>query len=95
MLVINIYYRGKNCSAKAFVEEMESSGIADMVRAEEGNLRYEYFFSAKDKETVLLIDGWRSEEALDFPHKSPMMTKIAELRKKYGLSMRVERYETP
>lgn len=92
-LVINIYYTGKNGNAKKFVEEMVSSGTVDLIRAEEGNERYEYFFSMDDKETVLLIDSWKDQQALDIHHKSEMMNKIAELRKKYHLQMRVERFD--
>ena len=36
---------------------MESSGIADAIRTEKGNLRYEYFQPINDQETVLLIDS--------------------------------------
>ena len=71
---------------------MVKSGVVARVRAEEGNLRYEYFFPMEDPETVLLIDQWRDQEALDFHHKSPMMDEIARLRTKYGLRLRVERY---
>ena len=46
----------------------------------------------EDPETVLLIDRWRDQEVLDFHHKSPMMDKIATLRDKYKLRLRVERY---
>lgn len=91
-LVINIYYTGKNGSAKMFAEEMVSSGIVDKVRAEEGNERYEYFFPMEDEETVMLIDKWKSMEALDLHHKSDMMKEIANLRNKYELKMRVERF---
>ncbi len=45
-----------------------------------------------DPETVLLIDRWRDQQALDAHHKSEMMEEIAALRKKYALRMRVERY---
>ena len=45
-----------------------------------------------DPETVLLIDAWESEEALDFHHKSPMMQEIAALREKYHLKMRVQKF---
>jgi quinol monooxygenase YgiN len=62
------------------------------VRAEEGNERYEYFFPMDDLETVLLIDRWRNQEALDFHHKTPMMSEITALREKYKLRLRVERY---
>ena len=91
-LTINIYYTGENGTAKEFAEEMVSSGIVDRVRAEKGNLRYNYFFPMDDPETVLLIDRWESKEALDEHHKSPMMKEIADLRDKYHLHMKVEQY---
>ena len=68
-ITINIYYKGENGNAKKFAEEMVSSGIVNRVRAEAGNLKYEYFFPMDDSETVLLIDRWKNEEALDINHK--------------------------
>ncbi|MDY6342559.1 MAG: antibiotic biosynthesis monooxygenase, partial [Lachnospiraceae bacterium] len=50
-LTVNLYYTGSNGSARRFAEEMESSGIAAAIRAEEGNERYEYFFPMNDPET--------------------------------------------
>ena len=91
-LIVNIYYTGKNGSAKKFAEEMMSSGIVDRIRAEDGNERYEYFFPMEDEKTVLLIDKWRNQEALDLHHKSDMMKQIANLREKYSLCMRVEKF---
>ena len=91
-LVVNLYYTGKNGSARKFAEEMVASGIVEQIRAEEGNERYEYFFPMEDPETVLLIDKWRDQAALDFHHKTPMMAQIAALREKYHLRLRVERY---
>ncbi len=92
MITANLYYTGTNGNAWKFAEEMENSGTADRIRAEKGNVRYEYFFPMKDPETVLLIDTWESQEAIDAHHASPMMAKIAELRDKYDLHMKVERY---
>ena len=89
---VNIYYTGKNGSAKAFAREMTESGIVERVRAEAGNERYEYFISMNDPETILLIDRWRDETALDIHHKSPMMAEIAAPREKHGLKMKVERF---
>ena len=90
-IVVNIYYTGRGGSARAFAEEMVSSGLVEQVRAEPGNERYEYFFPMDDPETVLLIDRWRYQSAIDAHHKSEMMPRIAALREKYGLRMRVER----
>ena len=91
-IIVNLYYTGTNGNARKFAEEMVASGIVEAVRAEEGNERYEYFFPMDDPKTVLLIDRWRDQEALDFHHKSPMMKQIAELRDKYHLRLRVERF---
>lgn len=91
-ITINIYYHGKNGNAKKFAEEMISSGIVDRIRAEKGNLKYEYFISFDDAETILLIDSWENREALDIHHATPMMKEIISLREKYDLTMKVERF---
>lgn len=90
--IVHIYYTGTNGNAKKFAEEMVSSGTVDLIRAEDGNERYEYFFPMDDKETVMLLDRWKNQQALDAHHKSDMMKKIVELRKKYNLHMQVERF---
>lgn len=92
-LIIHIYYTGQNGSARKFAEEMTASGIVDRVRQEEGNLSYRYFFPADDPETVLLIDEWENQAALDCHHRSEMMQEIATLRTKYRLRMKVEQME--
>ena len=91
-ITINIYYKGQDDNARKFAEEMVSSGIVDEIRAEEGNLRYEYFYPMNDNETVLLIDSWTDQSALDKHHHLPLMQRIIELREKYDLHMKVERY---
>lgn len=92
MITVNLYYKGQNGSARAFADEMERSGIADAIRAEEGNLRYQYFLPLDDPETVLLIDSWTDQAAIDVHHASPMMEQLAALREKYDLHMTVERF---
>jgi quinol monooxygenase YgiN len=91
-ITINIYYTGKNGSARKFAEEMISSGVVNDIRTEDGNIRYDYFYPMNDTETVLLIDSWENQKAIDIHHASPMMEQITRLREKYDLSMKVERY---
>lgn len=92
MITVNLYYTGADGSARAFADEMEASGIAEAIRAEEGNLRYEYFQPLGDPETILLIDSWRDQAAIDAHHASPMMAQLAALREKYDLHMKAERF---
>ena len=91
-ITVNIYYRGQGDSARKFAQEMVSGGVVRDIRAEEGNLRYDYFFPMDDPETVLLIDSWKDQSSIDVHHASPMMARITRLREKYDLHMTVERY---
>ena len=93
-ITVNLRYTGKNGSARRFAEEMANSGTVAAIRAEEGNLRYEYYLSLDDPETILLIDQWRDQAAIDAHHASPMMGEIAALREQYDLHMTVERFVT-
>ena len=92
MVTIHIHYTGKNGSARKFADEMLSSKTVEQIRAESGNLGYNYYLSLDAPETLLLIDSWRDQASLDAHHASPMMQKIAELREKYDLKMKVERF---
>ncbi|MCZ1941617.1 antibiotic biosynthesis monooxygenase [Enterococcus faecium] len=77
-ITVNILYTSTNGQARKF--------------AEEGNEKYDYYFPLEDPESLLLIDRWKDEEAIEKHHKSEMMAQINELRKKYKLKMKVERF---
>ena len=79
-ITVHIYYTGENGSAKTFVKEMLTSGLVDEIKKEKGNRRYEYFFSVEDEETVLLVDSWDNQEAINLHHSSSIMDQIMELR---------------
>ena len=93
-ITVNLRYTGKNGAAQAFAREMISSGTIEKIRAEKGNLRYEYYlpFGEDNSETILLIDSWENQQAIDLHHSTPMMKTIAELREKYDLHMTIERF---
>ena len=91
-ITVNLRYTGINGSAARFADEMISSGTVKAIREEPGNMRYEYYQSLDDPDTILLIDSWQDQAAIDAHHASPMMATIAALREKYDLHMTAERY---
>ncbi|EHR32038.1 antibiotic biosynthesis monooxygenase family protein [Helcococcus kunzii] len=93
-ITVNIYYRGEGDNAINFAKEMISSGVVKDIKAQKGNIRYDYFVPIDKSDTVLLVDSWENQKAIDKHHNSPMMVKILELREKYDLRMHVERYIT-
>ena len=93
-ITVNLYYTGQGGAARKFAQEMISSGTVSAIKAEKGNLKYDYFLPIEDPETVLLINSWEDQQAIDLHHASKMMQKIMELREKYDLHMKVERYRS-
>ena len=96
-ITVNLRYTGKKGAAQAFAREMMSSGTVEKIRAEKGNLRYEYYLpfgeaAGDENDTILLIDSWENQEAIDLHHATPMMKTITELREKYDLHMTIERF---
>ena len=93
-ITVNLRYKGENGNALKFAREMIESGTVEKIRNEEGNLRYEYYQSLDDPETVLLIDSWTDQKAIDVHHESEMMKTIFELREKYDLHVTADRYQS-
>ena len=91
-IIVHIYYSGRNGAARKFAAEMMKSGTVEAIRKEEGNIGYSYFYPVEDEETVLLIDSWKDQESIDRHHASSMMKVITDLREKYDLHMKVQRY---
>ena len=76
-ITINIYYTGQNGSARRFAGDgLQRYGGPDPRR---GGQPPAMIISSPmdDPETVLLIDSWPDQNALDVHHASPMMGKIA------------------
>ncbi len=93
-ITVNIKYTGVDGNALKFAEEMTASGTVAAIRAEEGNLRYEYYQSLDDPETVLLIDSWAIMGVAWWRSIASWLATIAALREKYDLHMTVSRYTT-
>lgn len=91
-ITVNIIYSGTNNNIHLFAKEMIESGTVTDIQSQEGNIKYDYYLPIDNPNELLLVDEWVSQDAIDFHHKSPMMKKIADLRKKYNLKMKVTRY---
>lgn len=91
-VVINVHYRGCGGSVRRFVEDMVSEGVLEAVRAEDGCIGYEYFVSFDDPDSMVLIEHWRDEAALEAHARSENMKRIGSLKDRHGLSATVEKF---
>ncbi len=64
-IMVHITYKGSANNAQLFTNEMLDSGIIEKIRKNPGNLQYDYFIPISDPHSVLLIDCWKDQQALD------------------------------
>lgn len=63
-----------------FVELVKSEGILDAIRAEDGNHRYEYFYSSSNETKLLLVEAWETKAHQQVHMTQPHMTKLKALK---------------
>lgn len=91
-ITINIRYNAPDGNALKYMKEMETTGYADSIRAIPGCIRYDYFIPQDDPQSVLLIDSWEDQAALNRYHSSAVMKKAEALREKYHIQRRAEMF---
>ena len=78
-----VTYKAKPGMAEAFVRELEENGTADLIRAEDGCIKYDYYISATDKDAILLLECWESKEKQQIHIKQPHIANIFVAKEKY------------
>ncbi|MBR6044355.1 MAG: antibiotic biosynthesis monooxygenase [Ruminococcus sp.] len=80
---LEVHYITKAGMREQFYERICSDGIADASRAEAGNEKYDYYFSAGDPNELLLLEVWKDEEAVRLHGQTPHFARLGELKKEY------------
>ena len=93
MYTIYVVFKTVDGKREQFIEKVKSEGIVDAVRAEDGCLRYDYYFSEKDKNEILLIEAWESAEHQKVHIAQPHMDRLREIKQDYILSTTLGEFE--
>ena len=86
MYTIYVVFKTVDGKREEFIEKLKAEGIVDAVRAENGCLRYDYYYSEKDKNEILLIEAWESAEYQKVHIAQPHMVRLREIKPDYVLS---------
>ena len=68
---------------EAFVEAVKDEGILAAIRAEDGCIRYDYYFSDSDENELLLIEAWESKRHQQIHIEQPHMARLREIKDDY------------
>ncbi len=83
MYTIYVQFKCLEGKREAFVEAVKQEGILSAVRAEDGCLRYDYYFSEADENELLLIEAWETKEHQQIHIGQPHMARLREIKDGY------------
>ena len=78
---------------EAFVERVKAEGILSEIKAEEGFIKYDYYFSESDPQELLLVEQWASYEHQQAHIAQPHMAKLRALKDDYILTTELREIE--
>lgn len=93
MYTIYVIFKSFDGKREAFIEKVKAEGIVDEIRAENGCLRYDYYFSEKDPNEILLIEAWESKEHQQIHIDQPHMARLREIKGDYIVSTELGEFE--
>ncbi|WP_455124881.1 putative quinol monooxygenase [Ruminococcus sp.] len=74
-----------------FLQKVLQSGLPELVRQEDGCLRYDYFLSAERPDEILLAEQWASPEQQEIHLRQPHMARLQQLKTTYIAETAVQR----
>ena len=93
MYTIYVVFKCVPGKREEYIEKLKAEGIVDKVREEDGCIRYDYYFSEKDPDEILLIEAWESKKHQEIHIDQPHMARLRELKPDYVISTQLGEFE--
>ena len=92
MIVLNVTYKCRPGMRDAFLEALKREKTGEITRAEDGNIKYDYYIPADGSNELLLIEKWRDEEALSKHPHLPHFAGLQEYKPTYVADTIIEKF---
>ena len=93
MYTIYVVFKCIPGKREEYIEKLKAEGIVDAVRGEDGCIRYDYYFSEKDVDEILLLEAWESKKHQEIHIDQPHMVRLRELKPDYVVSTTLGEFE--
>lgn len=93
MYTIYVVFKCVPGKREEYIKTLQAEGIVDAVRQEDGCIRYDYYFSEKDADEILLIEAWESKRHQEIHIEQPHMARLRELKPAYVLDTKLGEFE--
>ena len=68
---------------ESFVERVKAEGILADIHAEDGCIRYDYYYSAANADELLLIEAWKTKNHQQVHLTQPHMDRLRGFKDDY------------
>lgn len=92
MIVLNVTYKCGKDQGLRFLEAIWTEGLDAASRAEEGNIKYDYYYPAAETDELLLVEKWRDAEALARHMEEPHFKRLGQIKESFGIETVIEKY---
>ena len=92
MIVLNVTYKCSPDQVRRFLEAIWTEGLDAASRAEEGNIKYDYYYQAAETGEILLVEKWRDAEALAKHMEEPHFKRLGQIKEGFGIETVIEKY---
>ena len=93
MYTIYVIFKSYPQKREAFIEKLKSEDIISLIRNEKGCKKYDYYFSEKDPDEILLIEAWETKEHQQIHLTQPHMDRLREIKNDYIISTNLGEFE--
>ena len=93
MYTIYVVFECVEGKREEYIKILKDEGIVDAVRKEDGCIRYDYYYSEKDPNEILLIEEWESKEHQQIHIEQPHMARLREFKNDYIESTKLGEFE--
>ena len=93
MYTIYVVFKCVVGKREEYIKRLKCEGIVDAIRKEDGCIRYDYYFSEKDPDEILLLEAWESYEHQQIHLEQPHMETLRALKPEFVLSTTLGEYQ--
>ena len=90
---VEVHYLVKSGKRQEFYDTLKKNNIAACSRAEDGNVKYDYYFSPDNENELLLLEIWRDAEAVRLHGETQHFKALGALKEKFVTDTIIHRYE--
>lgn len=91
MFHLHVFYAAKdNAALRQFYDEVIAAGIIEATHEEDGNIRYEYYFSAERDNEILIVEQWKDRASQEYHDTLPHLVRLGEIKEKYAIETVIE-----